>query len=179
MFPLLLGLEKEEESLKSNWKAPGNTEQWDWSVLFFFNTKAWLGEGSFSASSAQPANFTLKEEEWLCGLQSDHTLKVHWSNHGQVLDLCERRVPCHSSEDVEPFAIIFNFFHVSAIFLFKEHWKQFQLKMKSLCADLKFSPELAICAAKNKHRFHVKRGTFHSLLMHTCTPTYERNTILL
>jgi hypothetical protein len=29
--------------------------------------------------------------------------------------------------------------------------------MNSVCAYLKFNPELSICAAKNKHKFHIKK----------------------
>jgi hypothetical protein len=32
--------------------------------------------------------------------------------------------------------------------------------MNSACAYLKFNPELSICAANNKHRFHIKEANF-------------------
>jgi hypothetical protein len=32
--------------------------------------------------------------------------------------------------------------------------------MNSVCAYLKFDPELSICSAKNKHRFHIKEVNF-------------------
>jgi hypothetical protein len=32
--------------------------------------------------------------------------------------------------------------------------------MNSVCAYLKFDPEVSICAAKNKHRFHIKEVNF-------------------
>jgi hypothetical protein len=35
-----------------------------------------------------------------------------------------------------------------------------QLKLNSVCACLKCDPELSICAAKNKHRFHIKAVNF-------------------
>jgi hypothetical protein len=34
------------------------------------------------------------------------------------------------------------------------------MKMNSMCAYLKFDPELSICAGKNKHSFHIKEVNF-------------------
>jgi hypothetical protein len=39
----------------------------------------WVRE-PFSESSAQPENLTLREEEELCELQSDRTLKIRFTN---------------------------------------------------------------------------------------------------
>lgn len=45
----------------------------------------------------------------------------------------------------------------------------FQLKMKSVGAYFKFTPGFSICAAKNKHKFHLKRQVLLVSKIFLCT----------
>jgi hypothetical protein len=80
----------------------------------------WL-KNPYCESSVQRENFTLREEEELCELQSDHALKIQFTDRpirGQVLDFCERRVCCHSQESNIHIAAVFDFLHVWTSFFF-------------------------------------------------------------
>jgi hypothetical protein len=85
MFPLLLWLEDEEECQQVSSLNGNHLEELRKKTKHYFPSLStqvydWV-RFPYSELSAQPENFVLREEEELCELQSDHTLKMNpWTS---------------------------------------------------------------------------------------------------
>jgi hypothetical protein len=84
MFPLLLGLESEEGYQQVSSLIENHLEELWNKIKHYFPSLStqvydWV-RNPYSESSAQPENMTLREEEELCELQSDRTLKMRFTD---------------------------------------------------------------------------------------------------
>jgi hypothetical protein len=81
MFPLLLGLESEGYQQVSSLT---DTEKLQNKIKHYFPSPStqvndWV-RNTYSESSPQPENLTLREEKELCELESDRTLKIRFTD---------------------------------------------------------------------------------------------------
>jgi hypothetical protein len=83
-FPLLLGLESEAGYQQVSSLTGNHLEELGNTIKHYFPSLATQAYGwmrnLYSESSAQPENLTLREEEELCELQSDRTLKMRFTD---------------------------------------------------------------------------------------------------
>jgi hypothetical protein len=83
-FPLLLGLESEEGYQQVSSLIKNHLEELQNKIEQYFpplSTQVYKwGRDHFYESSTQPENLTLREEEELCELQSDRTLKMRFTD---------------------------------------------------------------------------------------------------
>jgi hypothetical protein len=84
MFPLPLGLESEEGYQQVSTLIGNHPQELRNKIKHYFPSLStqvyyWV-RNPYSDSSAQPENLTSREEKELCELQSDHTLKMRFSD---------------------------------------------------------------------------------------------------